>query len=212
MERKGFFISLIFSVSDTEAGWHTDGASKDRVYDVVALLCVEKASRGGEFKLANAVNALESLKLKVPKFLLYELLRPIPRDVLENGSGKGHTDLMTSLCRSPDLLKLRVQQNAYPIFVESDGRMRFRYMRYWIETGFQKSGLALSPLLRAAMDFLDGELDKSCIFNQVSGGKTRHKHTRNIKRIRKHWKSGTKGVEEEIWENTWKHVLFWILC
>merc|ERR1712050_272090 len=85
--------------------------------------------------------------------------------------------LMTSICRSPAVgtdddtreagLLHHLQQNAYPIYVEKADRMRFRYMRYWIETGFRKSGLPCSPLLRVAMDMLDAELDQTCIFNQV---------------------------------------------
>ncbi len=46
--------NVLFSVSDTEAGWHTDGASKDRVYDVVSLLCISPAAEGGKFRISNA--------------------------------------------------------------------------------------------------------------------------------------------------------------
>jgi len=46
----------------------------------------------GALKLSNGVNVFESLKLKLPDFLMYELLRNIPRDILENGSEKGIDD------------------------------------------------------------------------------------------------------------------------
>mmetsp|Transcript_16790 Transcript_16790/g.26202 ORF Transcript_16790/g.26202 Transcript_16790/m.26202 type:complete len:492 (+) Transcript_16790:2-1477(+) len=46
--------NVLFSVSDSEAGWHTDGASKDRVYDVVSLLCISPAAEGGKFRISNA--------------------------------------------------------------------------------------------------------------------------------------------------------------
>ena len=46
--------NVLFSVSDTEAGWHTDGASKDMVYDVVSLLCISPSSTGGKFRISNA--------------------------------------------------------------------------------------------------------------------------------------------------------------
>ena len=46
--------NVLFSVSDTEAGWHTDGASKDRVYDVVSLLCISPSTTGGKFRISNA--------------------------------------------------------------------------------------------------------------------------------------------------------------
>ena len=45
------FFLLITSLV---AGWHTDGASKDRVYDVVSLLCISPAAKGGEFRVSNA--------------------------------------------------------------------------------------------------------------------------------------------------------------
>ena len=50
--------NVLFSVSDTEAGWHTDGASKDRVYDVVALLCISPATEGGKFRISNACESI----------------------------------------------------------------------------------------------------------------------------------------------------------
>jgi hypothetical protein len=42
--------------------------------------------------------------------------------------------------------------------------MRFRYMRFWVESGHQKAGFRVSPMLRMAMDFLDKELDQFCCF------------------------------------------------
>jgi hypothetical protein len=53
--------NVLFSVSDTEAGWHTDGASKDRVYDVVSLLCISPASEGGKFRISNACESISIL-------------------------------------------------------------------------------------------------------------------------------------------------------
>ena len=122
---------------------------------------------GGELKLANSVNAWEKLKLHLPKFLQYELLRALPRDVLDNGKGVGNEDgLVSKLSRADYLLSLRIQRNSYPIFVENQNDMRFRYMRYWIESGHRKVGLPISPLLTIAMDFLDQALDRECIFNE----------------------------------------------
>tara|TARA_B100000768_G_scaffold149901_1_gene144400 strand:+ start:104 stop:274 length:171 start_codon:yes stop_codon:yes gene_type:complete len=42
--------------------------------------------------------------------------------------------------------------------------MRFRYMRFWVESGHQKAGLRVSPMLRLAMDFLDKELSRFACF------------------------------------------------
>ena len=47
--------------------------------------------------------------------------------------------------------------------------MRFRYMRFWVESGHQKAGLRVSPMLRMAMDFLDKELNRfSCLKVRLS--------------------------------------------
>eukprot|EP00730_Choanoeca_flexa_P009268 TRINITY_DN12617_c2_g5_i1.p1 TRINITY_DN12617_c2_g5~~TRINITY_DN12617_c2_g5_i1.p1 ORF type:complete len:572 (+),score=182.81 TRINITY_DN12617_c2_g5_i1:184-1716(+) len=158
--------NVLFSVSQGDAGWHTDGASVHRSYDVVSLLCISQAERGGEFRISNAVNALEKLKLRLPRFILNELYRPIYRDVLENGSGKGVEGFVNGLARTDTLLSMRVKKNSYPIFAELDDRVRFRYMRYWIETGHKKAGHEVSPLLKIAMDELDRELDHYCVFEQ----------------------------------------------
>ena len=50
-----------------------------------------------------------------------------------------------------------VAQNRFPIFAWQ-GRLVLRYMRYWIERGHDRAGLALSPEDLAAFDGLDREL------------------------------------------------------
>lgn len=161
--------NVLFSVSDDEAPWHTDGASVDKVYNVASLLCITQADEGGAFHLSNACNAFHELKKKLPKFLLYELTRALPRHVLEKGHGQGirKGSIGINLRRSNTLMEDRVRYNSYPIFQEEEGnRLRIRYMRYWIETGHEKAGLAVSPLLRLAMDALDSALQKEEVFNQ----------------------------------------------
>merc|ERR1712127_791609 len=167
--------NVLLSVSQSSAPYHTDGASADRAYDAVGLLCIEPAAQGGKFYLSNAASALASLKTTLPKFVLNELFRPLPRDILENGNGQGvqRGDLVR-FARSPELRKLRVRHNAYPIFEEglghgcslrnsnsdSDELLRFRYMRQWIESGHSKARMGLSPLLRFALDALDAALER----------------------------------------------------
>lgn len=167
--------NVLFSVTDGEASWHTDGTSKDKVFDVVGLLCIRPAAKGGEFAVANACNAFVGLDTHMPRFIMYELMRPLPRDVIEKGKGKGAAaeDFVSNLARSKEMLQLRILRNAFPIFevakddsgcLEVDRRMRFRYMRFWVESGHQKAGLRVSPMLRLAMDFLDRELEQFCCF------------------------------------------------
>jgi len=167
--------NVLFSVTDGEASWHTDGTSRDKVFDVVGLLCIRPAAKGGEFAVANACNAFCGLDTHMPRFIMYELMRPLPRDVIEKGKGKGSTaeDFVSNLARSKEMLQLRILRNAFPIFevakddygnLEVDRRMRFRYMRFWVESGHKKAGLRVSPMLRLAMDFLDRELEQFCCF------------------------------------------------
>lgn len=156
--------NVLFSVSNREATWHTDGASIHRSYDVASLLCINPAHQGGEIRVSNAANAWDRLEKSLPPFLLFELCRNLPRDILENGGGKGRAeDVLLAASRSPALLQRRVRCNAYPIYrIDNDsGGLQFRYMRYWIETGHAKAGLPVSPLLEVALDLLDQALDDS---------------------------------------------------
>uniref|UniRef100_A0A7S4MPH4 TauD/TfdA-like domain-containing protein n=1 Tax=Odontella aurita TaxID=265563 RepID=A0A7S4MPH4_9STRA len=164
--------NVLFSVSQGEAPWHSDGASVDRSYDAVGLFCIHPAEEGGISFVSNAASAFEKLKSRLPGFLMHELLRPIPRDVMENGKGIGVEGGLKKLSRTQDVLVLRSRYNSYPIFVEEAGgggerrgRLRFRYMRHWIETGHRKAGLTISPLLRIAMDALDAALDEETVFD-----------------------------------------------
>ncbi len=160
--------NVLFSVSSTEAGWHTDGASKDRVYDVVGLLCISPAPIGGKFKFSNACNVYDDMTKAMPKFMMYEMIRPLPRDVLENGRGLGSgEDIGATMSRSNDILAMRIRYNSYPIYVTEGDRMRFRYMRHWINTGHSKTGWKVPTLLRIAMDILDDRLDEGCVFHEA---------------------------------------------
>mmetsp|Transcript_34455 Transcript_34455/g.81231 ORF Transcript_34455/g.81231 Transcript_34455/m.81231 type:complete len:476 (+) Transcript_34455:1153-2580(+) len=151
--------NVLFSVSNDPAPYHTDGASADRSYDAVGLLCLQPASEGGTLHLSHAGGALATLWRKLPIFLRNELFRPLPRDILERD------DSLLRFSRNPELLALRVRHNAYPIF-ETDSnftRLRFRYMRHWINSGHSKANLPLSPLLSLAMDALDASLDNETV-------------------------------------------------
>jgi len=113
-----------------------------------------------------ACNAYDEIAKTIPNFMMHELTRLLPRDVLENGNGKGLTDIDSSLSRSGDILAMRIRYNSYPIYATEGDRMRFRYMRYWIETGHRKTGWRVPTLLRIAMDILDDELDETCVFHE----------------------------------------------
>ena len=165
--------NVLFSVSSAAAPWHTDGASAEKSYDGVGLLCLSPAAQGGggALHLSNAYSALQVLKQRLPKFVLHELFRPLPRDILENGSGDGVGESL-KITRRPDILKRRVRHNAFPIFEqaimsnvqqEEESRLRFRYMRQWIESGHVKGDVPLSPLLELALNALDQALEEETI-------------------------------------------------
>ena len=117
--------------------------------------------------VSNACNAYDELK-KMPKFLMNELLRPISRDILESGGGKAKRRLSigSKMSRADSVLSLRVSYNSYPIFDVKEDRMRFRYMRHWIESAHQKMHWKVPTLLRIAMDILDDTLTEGCCFHE----------------------------------------------
>ena len=156
----------MFSEVDTESGWHTDGASKNMVYDVISLMSINKSKIGGSLQVTSGVHAYNTLRRLLPKFMLYELMRPIPRDILENKEFRDNSKKSTRLLRSGPFLTERICQNSYPIFLVEGERMRFRYMRYWIETGHDKAGFKIPTLLSIALDMLDEQLDKERYFNR----------------------------------------------
>jgi alpha-ketoglutarate-dependent taurine dioxygenase len=159
--------NVLFSVSNCKADWHTDGASKDKVYDAVALLCIHPSCEDGKSKVSNACNAHDSLSLSIPQFMMNELHRPVCRDILENGKGnRRRLSMRSKLSRADSVMSLRISYNSYPIFDVQQGRMRFRYMRHWIESAHKKMHWKVPTLLRIAMDALDDTLDRGCCFHE----------------------------------------------
>jgi len=96
-----------------------------------------------------------------------ELHRPVSRDILENGKGnKKVLGMESQLSRAASIMTLRISYNSYPIFETQGDRMRFRYMRFWIESAHKKMHWKLPTLLRIAMDVLDDTLDEGCCFHE----------------------------------------------
>ena len=63
-------------------------------------------------------NAYASLVARMPRFILWELMRPLPREIVEKGKGKGSApdDYMSNIARSAEMLQLRILRNSFPIF------------------------------------------------------------------------------------------------
>ena len=116
--------------------------------------------------VSNACNAYDEISSKAPKFILNELLCPVTRDVLENGKGnKRRLSMKSQLSRAASIISLRMSYNSYPIYDVQQDRLRFRYMRHWIESSHKKMCWKVPTMLRIAMDVLDDTLDQGCCFH-----------------------------------------------
>ena len=75
------------------------------------------------------------------------------------------------LSRTDLIMPLRISYNLYPIYDVRQGRMRFHYMRHWIETAHKKMHWRVPTLLRVAMDVLDDMPNEVCRFHErLKGG------------------------------------------
>ena len=81
-------------------------------------MCLQPGETGGELSITNACNAYASLLARMPRFLLFELMRPLPRELVEKGKGKGSSpeDYVSNVARSAEMLQLRILRNSFPIF------------------------------------------------------------------------------------------------
>ena len=122
-------------------GMHTDSSMKSVCPWVIGLLCIRPAPRGGNSRIVSAAETHEQLRAASPA-LLQRLYGAYVRDVVTPGAD-----------RSPE----GVAQNRFPVFAWR-GRLVFRYMRYWIERGHDRTGIPLGPEDIAAFDMLDREL------------------------------------------------------
>ena len=122
-------------------GMHTDSSRLDNVPDYVGLLCQRPARKGGGSRISSAAQAHESLQ-RLDGASLECLYRDYVRDVVTPGAD-----------RDPE----KILENRFPIFQNQDG-LTLRYMRYWIETGHEITGVPILEEERTAMDALDREL------------------------------------------------------
>lgn len=108
---------------------------------------------------------------------MYELQRPLVRDILEKGATTafGEQELDASpisfwfaLSRHPDILRQRLLLNSYPVFErnESTRQHKFRYIDTWLKSGHAKAGLQVSPLLQLALAELEKSLFRHCRFDR----------------------------------------------
>ncbi|RAT94149.1 TauD/TfdA family dioxygenase [Brevibacillus sp. Leaf182] len=113
--------------------YHTD------LTDVVGLLCLRKAKSGGLSSLASAMALYNEILEKYPEYLGI-LYRPLFHD-LRGEQAQGESPVFSS-----------------PIFSYYDGKLSCRFMRYYVESAQEKTGIKLSKMEIEAFDVMDSLL------------------------------------------------------
>lgn len=135
--------ALPVSMTNATTDFHTDSSAVDALPDFVGLLCETPSRDGGASLVASAARVHEVLAAENPDILRI-LQRPFVRDVVTPGVEKTRANLL---------------RNRFPIFArDEEGRLLFRYMRYWIERGRERAGEPLEADERRALDVLDEQL------------------------------------------------------
>ena len=134
--------SIPVSATAAATGFHTDSSSVDICPDIVALLCEEAGTAGGESLISNALRAHRQLCLEAPE-VMPVLEQDFVRDVVTPGRKRTPANL---------------RRNRFPIFAGRGQARTFRYMRYWVERGQRAVGSPLAPDQTAALDALDEAL------------------------------------------------------
>ncbi|NKB68377.1 MAG: TauD/TfdA family dioxygenase [Candidatus Latescibacteria bacterium] len=127
-----------FSVTNAESTFHTDNAFNPQLPDIVGLLCLQTARRGGRSQLLSART-------------LYNELARYP-DVLDTLSAPWHFD------RRGQFDPGHPPVSQYPIFQHLGDDLTMRYMHYYIEVGHQRLGQPFSPAQRRALDVLEEQI------------------------------------------------------
>ena len=134
-------------ISQTHAatGFHTDSSARNVMPDIVAILCVQPAHKGGESLIVSGATVHEELR-KTNMGALSILYREFIRDIVTPGAGKTLNALMN---------------NRVPVFSQGlySRGVSFRYMRYWIEKGHREAKMDLTQTDLDALNALDRLLD-----------------------------------------------------
>jgi alpha-ketoglutarate-dependent taurine dioxygenase len=145
------FQGARFSVTNYESSFHTDNSFGDTVVDYVGLLCLKTAKSGGISQVVSGLSALEALRREYPE-ALDALCQPFHVD-RRGGVREGE---------APTALRPAIEME------HSATEPVFRYLRYWIEAGHEKAGLALTPSQRDALDRLDEVLSRPALRAEFS--------------------------------------------
>jgi alpha-ketoglutarate-dependent taurine dioxygenase len=138
-----------FSVTRYESSFHTDNSFGETLVDYVGLLCLKTARSGGVSQVVSGLTALEWLRRECP-------------DALETLGQPFHVDRRGGVREEEAPTVLR------PVIERGGPEPLFRYLRYWIESGHEKTGERLTPLQREALDRLDEVLNRPALRAEFS--------------------------------------------
>ncbi|MDE0959596.1 MAG: TauD/TfdA family dioxygenase [Planctomycetota bacterium] len=144
-DRGGDYTKSAIPVSQTRAatGLHTDSSARDVLPDLVGLICIRPARSGGASRITCALRAHQRLVEEDAESLSL-LQQPHLRDIVTPGADRSQ--------------RLR---NQFPVFGDQSGRgVTCRYMRFWIEKGYESAGVEPPEGLTASLDALDGFLEE----------------------------------------------------
>jgi len=144
-DRGGDYTKTAIPVSQTRAatGLHTDSSALDVLPDLVGLICIRPAKSGGSSRIACALRAHRRLEEEDPGSLAM-LEQPHLRDIVTPGADRNQR-----------------MRNQFPVFGDQSGRgVTCRYMRFWIEKGYEGAEVEAPAGLAEALDALDGYLEE----------------------------------------------------
>jgi hypothetical protein len=144
-DRGGDYTKTAIPVSQTRAatGLHTDSSALDVLPDLVGLMCIRSARSGGASRIACALRAHQRLVEEDAKSLAW-LQQPHLRDIVTPGADRSQR-----------------MRNQFPVFGDQSGRgVTCRYMRFWIEKGYENAGVDVPGGLPESLDALDGYLEE----------------------------------------------------
>jgi len=140
-DQGGSYLNEPIPVSQTRhtTSFHTDSARLETLPRYIGLLCLQDAE-GGDSQIASASLVHEEMQRLAPE-LLERLYNNYVRDIVTPGTQRTDAALLA---------------NRFPVFqTRESGAVTLRYMRYWIEKGAERAGIALSDEDVTAMDLLD---------------------------------------------------------
>jgi hypothetical protein len=180
-------------VSKTRAstGYHTDSTARDYLPDLVGLLCLNAGHRGGESLVVNAADLYRHMIAVAPR-LVDVLSQPLYRDVITPGSVNNVEAILA---------------NRFPVFSLADGRLTCRYMRFWIETAYQKIGQRMPDGLLEALDFVDAYMNApgNSLMFQLGRGDALYINNRFLCHGRTDFEDDPANHEVRLLVRTWLH-------